>query len=140
MSAYVNRLNLAIAVEEHGRREEAARAALRTARDRLTPLEDRLSRLLATIPVELQHEGLSLASLQASLRGRWRGNVHPGELGSALRKLGFTRQRQWADDAGFRAVWRSRLKPLAAKLLPSSLKLAFARYRWTCWRSFLSIE
>jgi hypothetical protein len=60
--------------------------------------------LLATIPSEIQREGLSLASLQASLRGRWRGKCHPGELGVALRKLGFTRQRQWHNDGGFQAV------------------------------------
>ena len=34
-------------------------------------------------------EGLSLSSLQASLRGRSRGNCHPGELGAALRRFGF---------------------------------------------------
>jgi hypothetical protein len=54
-----------------------------------------VARSLKTVPAEIQREGLSLASLQASLRGRWRGNCHPGELGSALRKLGFTRQRRW---------------------------------------------
>jgi hypothetical protein len=48
---------------------------------------------MTTIPIEVQREGLSLASLQASLRGRWRGNCHPGELGTALRKLGFKRER-----------------------------------------------
>ena len=73
---------------------------------RLTPLEDRLTRLLATIPIEVQREGLSLAALQTSLRGRRRGNCHPGELGTALRKLGFTRRRQWSGGAGFRALWR----------------------------------
>ena len=73
----------------------------RTVRVRLTPLEDRLTRLLATIPVELQREGLSLASLQASLRGRSRGNCHPGELGTALRRVGFRRERRWKDDADF---------------------------------------
>ena len=35
-------------------------------------LEDRLTRLLATIPMEVQREGLSIAALQASLRGRRR--------------------------------------------------------------------
>ena len=71
----------------------------------ITPLEQRLSRLLAAIPIGVQREGLSLASLQASLRGRWRGDCHPGELGDALRKLGFTRQRQWHDATGFCALW-----------------------------------
>ena len=73
---------------------------------RLTPLEDRLTRLLATIPLDAQREGLSLAALQASLRGRRRGNCHPGELGAALRRLGFERRRDWSGVDGFRAVRR----------------------------------
>ena len=72
------------------------------------PLEERLSRLLATIPLDIQREGLSLASLQASLWGRWRGNCHPGELGSSLRKLDFKRERRWHNEGGFQAVWRSK--------------------------------
>jgi hypothetical protein len=79
--------------------------APQAARERLTPLEERLARLLATIPIEVQREGHSLASLQASLRGRWRGLCHPGELGTALRKLGFTRERRWHVSTGFRALW-----------------------------------
>jgi hypothetical protein len=86
-------------------RQRSYRVATQAARERLTPLEERLSRLLATIPSEIQREGLSLASLQASLWGRWRGNCHPGELGTALRKLGFTRQRRWHDEGCFRALW-----------------------------------
>jgi hypothetical protein len=61
---------------------------------------------MATIPIEVQREGLSIAALQASLRGRRRGNCHPGELGAALRRLGFERRRNWGAGAdGFRAVW-----------------------------------
>src|SRR5436305_971007 len=71
----------------------------------LMPLEDRLARVLKTIPREVQAEGLSLSTIQTSLRGRWRGNAHPGELGAALRKLGFKRQRRWDDVSGFRALW-----------------------------------
>jgi len=65
----------------------------------------RLEKLLATIPVEIQAEGLSLNSLQASLKGRWRGSCHPGELGKALRKLGFKRVRRWSGGDGFKALW-----------------------------------
>jgi hypothetical protein len=86
-------------------RDEKARAEAEAARVRLTPLEDRLTRLLATIPIELQREGLSLSTLQASLRGRWRGNAHPGEIGRALRRLGFERRRDWGGADGFRAIW-----------------------------------
>jgi hypothetical protein len=104
MSAYIAALNAAVE-RDQAEREEKERVATQAVRERLTPLEERLSRLLATIPSEIQREGLSLASLQASLRGRWRGLCHPGELGSALRKLGFTRQRRWHDEGGFRALW-----------------------------------
>ena len=46
-------------------REAKARAEAEAARVRLTPLEDRLKRLLANIPVEVQREGLSLSTLQS---------------------------------------------------------------------------
>jgi hypothetical protein len=104
--AYIKQLNAAVANDEQSRREEEARAEAQAARERLTPLEDRLARLLETIPVELQNEGLSLPTLQASLRGRWRGNAHPGEIGRALRRLGFERRRNWHGVDGFRALWR----------------------------------
>jgi hypothetical protein len=92
--------------KEQARREERARAEAKAARERLTPLDERLARLLVTIPVEVQREGVSLASLQASLRGRSRGNCHPGELGRALAKAGFERRRDWHKSAdGFRALW-----------------------------------
>jgi hypothetical protein len=104
MSAYIAQLNAAVE-RDRAQRQEKQLAATQAARERLTPLETRLARVLATIPVELQREGLSLSLLQASLRGRWRGNCHPGELGTALRKLGFTRQRQWHNDGGFQALW-----------------------------------
>jgi hypothetical protein len=87
-------------------RDEKARVEAQAARERFTPLEDRLTRLLAAIPIEVQREGLSIAALQASLRGRRRGNCHPGELGQALRRLGFERRQNWRGTDGFRAVWR----------------------------------
>ena len=108
MSAYINQLNAAVAVQAQARREKErslAAESAQAARERLTPLEDRLSRLLATIPPEVQREGLSLPALQTTLRGRWRGSCHPGHLGTALRKLGFERARQWRGEAGFRALW-----------------------------------
>jgi len=93
-------------LKEQARREERARTEAKAARERLTPLDERLARLLATIPVDVQREGLSLLSLRASLRGRRRGNCHPGELGAALRRLGFQRRRDWGGADGFRAIWR----------------------------------
>ena len=74
--------------------------------ERLTPLEERLKRLLYQIPDETIAQGLSLDDLRRLLAGKWRGNCHPGELGVALRKLGFVRRRNWSDaEVGFRAKW-----------------------------------
>lgn len=53
----------------------------------------------------------SSTTAQASLRGRSRGNCHPGELGVALRKLGFTRRRRWYDGVGFRGRGISETPP-----------------------------
>jgi hypothetical protein len=122
MSAYIRRLEAEAAAERQARQAERERTAAEIGRERLAPLEQRLARLLATIPVDAQRSGLSLSVLQGSLRGRHRGNCHPGELGRALRKLGFKRERQWRSTAsteqatsasvavepvvtGFRALW-----------------------------------
>lgn len=104
MSFYISRL---VEASEREAAELASQKARQSddTRDRLTPLQDRLARLLATIPAEVLHEGVSLIALQAGLKGRWRGLCHPGELGVALRKAGFVRRRMWNDDAGFRSLW-----------------------------------
>jgi hypothetical protein len=104
MSFYISRL------VETSEREAEQMASMKAAqaddtRERLTPLQDRLARLLTTIPAEVLAEGVSLSALQAGLKGRWRGSCHPGELGAALRKAGFNRRRQWTDDDGFRSLW-----------------------------------
>lgn len=109
MSAYIAQLNRIIAEAQAARlaSEEAKHAReVGSAREFLSPLEDRLGRLLAAIPHEVQKEGLALSALQTALRGRRRGSCHPGELGTALRKLGWRRERRWRGSAAsFSASW-----------------------------------
>lgn len=77
--------------------------------ERLSPLEDRLVKLLATIPPEIKNQGLSLPAMQNMLSGKWRGKCHPGELGVALRKLGYQRRRNWSvATQSFNALWFQR--------------------------------
>jgi hypothetical protein len=71
--------------EQQLQRDEEVRAAAQAVREKLVPLESGLARLLNSIPIELQREGLSLPSQQASLRARWRGSCHPGEKPRILR-------------------------------------------------------
>ena len=74
--------------------------------ERMTPLEDRVSRLISSMPAVVIEEGLSLDALRRLLSGKWRGNCHPGELGKALRKIGFVRIRYWSkSEGGFHAKW-----------------------------------
>ena len=114
MSAYIAGLRAAAeraSAEAQQIRDQQHRAEIDAARLRLTPLEDRLARLLATIPIGLQREGLALESLQVQLRGRKGGVAHCGEIGAALRQLGFERRRSWRGSEGFRAVWRKKQDP-----------------------------
>lgn len=107
-SAYIRKLEVETAAKlakDEVARAEQLRAVTNAARERLTPLETRVARLLEDIPAELQRDGLSLPALQAALRGRQGGKAHAGEIGTALRKLGFRRRRQWTDAPGFRALW-----------------------------------
>lgn len=105
MSAYIRDLQgrQARLEEERAAAEQAATAKARA--ERLIPLDVRLSRLLASIPEDIQSEGLSLEHLRDRLRGRSGGKAHSGELGTALRRLKFTRKRQWAAGTGFKALW-----------------------------------
>ena len=102
MSYYIKLLKAEKAIEIEARGTIEADAA----RERLTPLEDRLKRQISTVPPEVQREGLSLASLQVMLRGRWRGAAQAGQVGAALRRLGWVRRRSWQRGAeGFSATW-----------------------------------
>ena len=110
MSHYIRQLQ---AEAEAGRARQAEQTILNrtaeadAARDRMTPLPDRLRHLLATIPAEVQRGGLSLPALSTMLRGRRGRRCSSGELGTALRSLGWKRERCWrgSDDGGFSALW-----------------------------------
>lgn len=86
---------------------ETRRTKTVPAKEPTTTLAERLQDVLSCIPVEEQLRGLSLISLQERFTGRWRGKCHPGELGEALRELGWGRHRVW-DNKGtetFAALW-----------------------------------
>ena len=109
MSLYVRQLEEHAKALRDGQATETKAAEVsdvEAARERLTPLADRLTNLLITIPLSVQREGISLLAIQAMLKGRWRGTCHPGELGTALRRRGWVRKRGWREgEDGFRARW-----------------------------------
>ena len=72
----------------------------------LAPLHTRLQKLLDSLPASEQRKGLSILDLQARLRGRKGGLPHIGELGAAIRRLGWQRRRRWSnEDAAFASLW-----------------------------------
>ena len=99
---------------DNTRREEAAKAETEAKeaawRERLVPVEVRLRKLLAEIPLAIQQEGLALSELRKSRRGRWRGNAHVGEVGGALRALGYERRRDWRSEGSLCARWFPKTK------------------------------
>ena len=108
LKSYLNELNAHV---EEQRAVTQARSAAEAARasDRRTLLDDRLKHLLGTIPPDVQDEGLSIVELQVMLRprGSERSCATAGQLGDALRRLGFVRERRWRDGrTSFRALWR----------------------------------
>lgn len=105
MSTYIEQVQ-SISAAHHAAAAESRRKELQTWRERMTPLETRVSKLLTTIPREVQNQGLSMETLRNMLSGRWRGKCHPGELGQALRKLGYQRRRNWSKSTtSFCSLW-----------------------------------
>jgi hypothetical protein len=107
MSTYLKR-RMDLARQSADQREQARAAAVARAKEGLTPLEDRVRKLLEELPAEMLREGICLHSLQVRLRGRKHGTAHCGELGGVLRRLGFEKKRDWRARAtgGHRALWR----------------------------------
>jgi len=72
----------------------------------MIPLLDRVKKLLDTIPLADQQQGLALTELQMRLRGRKGKRCHPGELAECLRQLKFSRSRSWKEGrTGFCSRW-----------------------------------
>ena len=97
--------NMPTRVQEFVKAQPQANA-VENQRAPLGPLDARLRRVLGQIPQSTQLEGLSLLNLQACLRGRKGGLPHIGELGAAIRRLGWQRRRTWSDETtSFCSKW-----------------------------------
>ena len=97
--------NIATRVQEFVKAQPQANA-VENQRAPLGPLDARLLRVLDQIPQSTQLEGLSLLDLLACLRGRKGGLPHIGELGAAIRRLGWQRRRAWSDETtSFSSKW-----------------------------------
>jgi hypothetical protein len=72
----------------------------------LTPLTERIQKLIASLPECERNTPKTMEFFQTRLRGRKGKTAHVGEIGEALRKLGWIRKRAWSDhEMGFRGYW-----------------------------------
>jgi hypothetical protein len=70
-----------------------------------TPLTDQIEALMRSLPPAQRNRPWTMDELVARLHGRY--NVRPcaGTIGVALRRLGWTRLRDWSQNGGGRRVW-----------------------------------
>lgn len=90
--------------------KEAIRAAERKRlRDRRiqcdTPLTDQIEGLMRSLPPAQRNRPWTMEELVARLNGRYNSRPCAGSVGLALRRLGWTRLRDWSKEGGGRRVW-----------------------------------
>ena len=71
-----------------------------------TPLTDQIEALMRSLPPAQRNRPWTMEELVTRLCGRYNARPCAGEIGIALRRLGWTRIRDWSQDGGGRRVWR----------------------------------
>ncbi len=70
-----------------------------------TPLTEQIEALMRSLPPSQRNRPWTMEELVARLHGRYNARPCAGEVGIALRRLGWTRIRDWSSDGGGRRVW-----------------------------------
>ena len=71
----------------------------------LTPMTKQISELMQSTPPKLLDRPWSMAELVARLEGKYRDRPHAQNVGDALRKLGWKRDRYWGNGYNGARVW-----------------------------------
>ena len=70
------------------------------------PLTDQIEALMRSLPPTQRNRYWSMDDLIIRLQGRYNARPCAGEVGQALRQLGWTQHRDWSQDGGGRRIWR----------------------------------
>lgn len=100
--AYIRQLR---AVAEAARRQQIARqprGRLRTT----TPLTAQITELMNSLPPAQRARPWSIVDLRGRLQGRFKDRPSLGDIGLALRALGWVRVRDWTNSGAGRRFWR----------------------------------
>lgn len=106
------RRHLRSLVEEQEREREAEGIsklkAQRDALGNLKPLTEQITELMLSLPPAQRDRPWSIVDLQGRLQGRYKERPSLGNIGDALRTLGWTQRRDWSQTGGARRVWLRR--------------------------------
>jgi len=69
------------------------------------PLDDQIAELMRTLPPKLRNRPWSMAELVQRLAGKYRARPHAQQVGEALRRLGWRRERLWNAEYDGVRVW-----------------------------------
>jgi hypothetical protein len=71
-----------------------------------TPLTEQIETLMRSLPPIQRDRPWSMDELVARLKGRFKTQPSAGDVGIALRKIGWTRSRDWSQRGSGRRYWR----------------------------------
>lgn len=94
-----------IAIRECIERPSTRSKAATGPQQRVVPLTEQINTLMRSLPPAQRDRPWSVAELAARLNGRFKARPSHGDVGVALRALGWTRTRDWSHDGGGRRVW-----------------------------------
>ena len=101
--AYIDSLKAEVAQRVSMR--EAHQEARRDSLGNLKPLTEQITELMLSLPPAQRNRAWSIVDLQGRLQGRYKERPSLGNVGDALRILGWLQVREWTPDAGNRRMW-----------------------------------
>ncbi len=106
----------AVAEQAQRQREGALTARNRDSRIHCdTPLTEQIEALMRSLPPAQRDRPWSMDDLIARLQGRYNARPSAGDVGIALRKIGWTRVRDWSEGGAGRRAWKKN-EPERARL------------------------
>jgi len=72
---------------------------------RARPLDDQITAFMQSLPPARRDRDWSMADLLPHLTGKYRAHPHAKEVGQALRRLGWSRERRYRNDFDGARVW-----------------------------------
>jgi hypothetical protein len=72
---------------------------------RTKPLDDQINEFMRTLPPQMRDRPWSMAELVNRLTGKYRDRPHAQQVGQALRRLGWRRERRWMQGFDGVRVW-----------------------------------